>query len=650
MKPLDLDAALRGFADPAWDIREEAVEKLVVMDRPNLPGRVHALVTDKYSAILFCKYVELSRNSAGLIFLERYCFHEDREVQQAAFTALKRFPERTILPVLSRMIVSENVPASETALEIVADQKIFRLVPQVIRKLESPDPKVLIRALHVLEKIKDTTAGRPIRKLLKSGDVAVVRQAIVTLIDYDETKYWKHFLPLLNHPSAQIRRMAVWAVTRRRGGRTVRAVVRAARAEADVDVRQEAMKRLSEFHQPAAVDFLIDHVIADTDTPVRNMSKWLLNRVPEELRLRRYMARFQVVEDAQVRALLIELMGRLETREAFEALVRILDRQEDALLKQVAIEALAACGFVEAVPVLERFLSGDMLLGYSAVLSIGRLASRHRRFNILVRYLSLPQEENAILIQTILQFLSELAKKTDFDKLLWDEIIRLIYSENFNIRYLAIGLLEQYPSTDILERLLTMDETDPDSHTRDACAAAAAAILRRSPEAVHRLIEHLKKDGRTEAFRLWALDLLMKLQEHPGLGLKTLEDLLTLAAEPAFGPYLDRIRKIVAARSAQFGLELYELFLIGLCSKQAAIFFEILFDVIRARNEPVPDFIVDVLLEQRPLLPEPLLLKYLDEASFQDDISILFDVLQSGCPAQTVAQVREIIRRKVSAA
>ena len=305
MKALDLEVALREFADPAWDVREEAVEKLVVLDRPNLPGRIHALVSDKYSAILFCKYIELSRNSNGLPLLERYCFHEDKEVQQAALTALKRFPERTILPTLSRMIVSESAVASETALEIVADQKIFRLVPQVIRKLDSPDPKVLIRALKVLEKIKDTTAGRPIRRLLKNTDTDVVRQAMVTLIDYNETKYWKHFLPLLKHPSEQIRRMAVWAVTRRRGGRTVRAVLRAARTEENVEVKQEMMKRLSEFHHPAAVDFLIDHVISNADTALRNMSRWLLNRAPEELRLRRYQARFQAVRDPDVRAGLI---------------------------------------------------------------------------------------------------------------------------------------------------------------------------------------------------------------------------------------------------------------------------------------------------------------------------------------------------------
>src|SRR3989338_1358435 len=316
MKALDLEVALREFADPAWDVREEAVEKLVVLDRPNLPGRIHALVSDKYSAILFCKSVERSRNSNGLPLLERYCFHEDNEVQQAALTALKRFPERTILPTLSRMIVSESAVASETALEIVADKKISRLVPQVIRKLDSPDPKVLIRALKVLEKIKDTTAGRPIRRLLKNTDTDVVRQAMVTLIDYNKPKYWKLFLPLLKHPSEQIGRMAVWAVTRRRGGRTVRAVLRAARTEENVEVKQEMMKRLSEFHHPAAVDFLIDHVISNADTALRNMSRWLLNRAPEELRLRRYQARFQAVRDPDVRAGLIELIGRLETRDA----------------------------------------------------------------------------------------------------------------------------------------------------------------------------------------------------------------------------------------------------------------------------------------------------------------------------------------------
>ncbi len=650
MKLLDLDSALREFADPDWDIREEAIEKLVVLDQPDLPDRVHALVTDKYSAILFCKYLELSRNSAGLPRLEPICLHDDHEVQQAALTALKRFPERAILPILSRILLSDNAAASEAALEIVSDQKIFRLIPQVIRRLDSPDPKVLIRALQVVERIKDSTATRAIIKLLRHADVAVIRQAMVTLIDYHETRYWRHFLPLLGHSSDQIRRTAIWAVTRRHGDRTVRAVIRAARDEKVTEVKQEAIKRLADFHDDAAVDFLIDHVVAGVEAPVRNMSKWLLNRIPEALRLRRYLARYRAVSDAQVRAGLIDLIGRLETREACDALITLLGREDDPLLKQAAIEALGSCGFIEALPPLEKFLADDPLLGYSAVLSIGRLASRHHRFHILVKYLSMPQDENAILIQTILQFLGELAKKAEFDKPLWDEIIQLIHSENHNIRYLSIGLLAYYPSDDILDRLLTLDETDPDPDTRDACGTAAAAIIRRSPMAIHVLIEHLKKAIRSDEFRRWAIHLLMNLQEHPGLSLKTIEELLTLAAEPSFRPYLDLIRGIVSFRSKQFGLEIYEPFLIGLCSKQAAIYFEIVFDLIRARGEPVPAFILDIFLEQRLLLPDELLLKYLEEASFEDDVDVLFDVLQSNCPEPLAARVRAVIRRRVVSA
>lgn len=220
------------------------------------------------------------------------------------------------------------------------------IVPVLTPLLNDPDPKVRRAVL--------AAAGRPLaqhdpkilERMLGDGDVWVRSEAAYHLMQREDTGALESLLDGLWKDEPPVRIGAVRGLAEVGCAGLFDRVLCLARSESEtVEVRQAALTSLARSGQPQSRDILVESL--------RN-PRW------------------------EIRSTAIHLMGESSDRSFIPHLLREIERDPDALVRQAVVEALIRLKASEAVPRLLHYLTDPVLkdAAYRFFVSLGRGAIR----------------------------------------------------------------------------------------------------------------------------------------------------------------------------------------------------------------------------------------------------------------------------------
>jgi HEAT repeat protein len=260
----------------------------------------------------------------------------DRAVRTAAMTSLTAIGSPAVIP-LSACLQDKNLTVQEAAASILSSIADSRVLESLTVALRSPDWVVRMHAAKALGRIGDPRAVPALLPLLQDP-VKAVREDVSTALALVGPGAVAPLIETLSHTGWLVRLHAVEALGKLRTPEAVEPLLHLVFNDADMAVREDAVRALGEIGDARAVDFLL-----------------VLMNTPG------------------LRPLAIESLGKIGDRRAVSALVAVVtgearpevsraihgcgDRWDEEMLAMgAAVRALAHIKAIETVPTLVRAL------------------------------------------------------------------------------------------------------------------------------------------------------------------------------------------------------------------------------------------------------------------------------------------------------
>jgi cyclophilin family peptidyl-prolyl cis-trans isomerase/HEAT repeat protein len=288
-----------------------------------------------------------------------------------------------------------------------------RVTPLLLDYLEHPEPQIRKHAALALGRIAAPEAGRSLAGMLNDSvqsvaataafalgltgqnrhaddlmDIAVdlpstllppLLEAAGRLADTGHPHLTLQLVTYLAHPAPQVRAAACRALYRAADVSITPTVAAMAIAEADHEVRLEALYLLAQFGEPAAEQLFV-HYLADNDPFARRTAVRGLGHIQTE-QAEHYLAIALNDRDPSVVAQAIQELGDRTSRKTHEQLTRKLHQEEDPRLMRLLLQSMLKQRNPGGLDAARRILSGQ---------------HTHALVGMALRYLATFQQERAI--------------------------------------------------------------------------------------------------------------------------------------------------------------------------------------------------------------------------------------------------------------
>ena len=399
---------------------------------------------DTVIKIRLCGYIQKNfRKKRGLEVL--FSFMEDGNAH--VFMEAKKAFQSVQCPgkkdVVLNMLQSNCDKVVDFAIEQSGKRRIFGAIdifPQLIENANK-DRKLLI--IKALKKISATGAVSMLYNELDNPDDKIVYETIQALGMFSKYISWNKLLKYLSHDSPVVRKAVIWFLMRYKS-KTIRNILLDKYfEETDVGVRNEIIEALQQYRDfKILVNLLFMSANGETNN-VKILAQSALNRFPEYL-IYKMVKKYRKHKDDKIRLIVMHKASIILSRKnVFLWLVNTLKYDVSEQVRVAAAESLRHCQARTAVSCLEHSFLFDKaaVVRYSSLLSLTHLWSE-QDVPTICSILEFPLEKYAHIQVCILRFLEKklLRNQWAFPEKLYNMIMFLLYSDNLEIRYLAMQI------------------------------------------------------------------------------------------------------------------------------------------------------------------------------------------------------------------
>lgn len=358
---------------------------------PHLIKRLNA-TSSQQQKILLIQLLAATGSREAVIPLLSQAREEDFQIHSEALAALGQMEDPRALLELLDALRSEESSFHETALSSI--RSLCRRRPDLRQQAAAAGKNLVANEDGAVRKagyalISEGLAQGEIAPLLPGlvDQIPIVRQSVVPLVaSKGGAEGFARLLPLLADANAKVRRAVIAAL-----GRQLLAsqpdVLVSALQDPDLWVRAESAQFLAQSTDPQTAKALLT-LLEQDEMPVRlaalkglaqvgcgplfqdilqmaktddspEIRRASLAAVGRSGRPEGYQALVDALRDHhwEIRASAIQLMGSLGDRRFIPALLREMERDQDALVKQTIVQALTNLKAIEAVPRLLHYLT-----------------------------------------------------------------------------------------------------------------------------------------------------------------------------------------------------------------------------------------------------------------------------------------------------
>lgn len=285
-------------------------------------------------------------DAAAIPFLTEQVASDDADVAKAARTGLVGFAARDAEAPITGMLKSTNPKVRAAAADIIAQRKMTQAIPQLVASASDADPAVATASIRAIGEIGGNADAAALIKILNSGtSIPATENALSALYtrsrDASVSTALSEALPNAPAPS----KLALMRVMRRVGGPTALAAVRTAMTDANPEVRENAMRSVSEW---PTVDALPD-LLAMAKMPPTPVMKVLAlrgylrlipqNNVAPDQKLASVKEALALVERPEEKRLALTALGGIPTADSLALVLQ--DLANPALKGEAGLAAVA---------------------------------------------------------------------------------------------------------------------------------------------------------------------------------------------------------------------------------------------------------------------------------------------------------------------
>jgi len=242
-------------------------------------------------------------------------------------------PDEAINIIIGYLGDEETVPFSDYSVNKMAVDSLLRMgagpVPHLISSLESnPGPKIKVKIVLVLAKIRDLRAIEPLVVVLKDNDPLVRNAAVEALGELEDKRATGSLLALVRDKESSV--LAIGSLGKIKDEKSVEPLILLLQ-EKDPNIRNAAVKALGEIKDKRAVEPLI-----------------------------------ALLKDKKSDTFVIEALGTIKDKRAAEYLIQLLNKKNEELVVAWSAWALGEINDPAAAKPLVDILSDER--GYTVVI------------------------------------------------------------------------------------------------------------------------------------------------------------------------------------------------------------------------------------------------------------------------------------------
>ena len=400
--------------------------------------------SDTVVKIRLCSYIKKQfRKRRGLEVL--VSFMEDGNAQ--LFLEAKKAFQDVECPgkkdVILSMLQSRSDNVVDFSISEAGKRRIFGAVDILAELMESADKDRKLLIIKSLKHISATGAIPVLFNELDNPDHKIVYETIQALGMFSKYVSWNKLSKYLEHSSPAVRKAVIWFLMRYKSKSIRNLLLDKYFVETDVSVRNEVIEALQNYRDfKILVNLLFMSANGETNN-VKILADSALNRFPEYL-IYKMVKKYRKHKDDKIRLIVMHKASMvLSKKNVFNWLVNVLKHDVSDQVRVAASESLRYYDGRTAVSYLEHSFLFDKstVVRYTSLLTLTHLWSE-QDIPTICSILEFPLEKFAHIQVCILRFLEKklLKQEWDFPEKLYNMIMFLLYSDNLEIRYLAMQI------------------------------------------------------------------------------------------------------------------------------------------------------------------------------------------------------------------
>jgi len=401
--------------------------------------------TETVVKIRLCGYIKKEfRGRRGLEVLVK--FMEDGNAQ--LFLEAKEAFQDVECPgkkdVILSMLNSTSDNVVDFAIKAAGKRRIFGAVDVFSQLLENGEKDRKLLIIRALKKISATGSIPILYSQLDNPDDKIVYETIQALGMFSKYISWSKISKYFYHDSPAVRKAVIWFLMRYKAKSIRNLLLDKYFVETDVSVRNEIIEALQHYRDfKILVNLLFMSANGETNN-VKILADSALNRFPEYL-VYKMVKKYRKNKDDKIRLIVMHKASMvLSKKNAFKWLVDTLKHDISEQVRVAAAESLRHYEGRAAVSYLEHSFLFDKstVVRYTSLLSLTHLW-KEQDIPTICSILEFPLEKYAHIQVCILRFLEKkvLRNEWDFPEKLYNMIMFLLYSDNLEIRYLAMQIV-----------------------------------------------------------------------------------------------------------------------------------------------------------------------------------------------------------------
>ncbi|MFX1301275.1 MAG: HEAT repeat domain-containing protein [Promethearchaeota archaeon] len=380
--------------------------------------------------------MELSKDSAIIRGILHVFMEGDLEEQREATHELKEMSHYAIDPLIqiirdekerkpirleaARAIVVLGSDSVEPLIELLQEDEIItrmaairslgaisdaKAVPKLLDNIHTEEKKIRLAAIWALGQIKDKQAIPPLLSLLNESDWGIHIEAIEALIKIgDDTAILKSINPLIHamyNEETNIRRIAVTLLEKIKEKVNIAIFADIFNMQKDPILRKRLIESIGELRDPRTISLFVSVIEKEENATLRAIALESLQKVDTE-EAYKWAIRGLSDKDLDVRYSAVDVLKKIKDKQAVEPLIATLN---DEKIIKATIEALGEIGDPKAVdsliPILE---SPNPLLRASVVIALGQIDTDSKKtVKPLIKAMNDTDEEVQCLSRHILE-------------------------------------------------------------------------------------------------------------------------------------------------------------------------------------------------------------------------------------------------------
>jgi len=474
--------------DPVPAIREAAVDALkAIGGEETVSAVVPALRTDNAAVRNAASEILQTIGEPAIPQLEKLLEDDDVDVRKFAVDIMAVIGSPLAEKAFVRALEDRDVNVSAAAAEALGEIGSHASVEPLVQSLKASS-WTRCSVAKSLGQIGGAEAARALQQLTRDDDPMVVFTAVEALGSVRDAAAIESLLPLLKHENQLIVNKAIASIeqiedempaemwNQLRGQISVDTILALLRDSA-ATLRRHAIALLGRIGVEEAVSPLIDVLLADEnreDDEIRELAiRSIVSLAPQDIQ-----SILDALDDDRVsvegRCELIDLLARLGSPEAFDAVVKFVDDTE-VLLQRVAARVIVQLDAERAVVPLRKMLRcSDREVRINAARGLG--TARHDLDEVVHDLAKLLEDLDAEVRQVAAESLASIGTDQALEAL-----VSAAQSEKVASRLAAVQAMAQLPALPAVDRILTAALGDSSA---EICAAAIHSLTARGEVAV----------------------------------------------------------------------------------------------------------------------------------------------------------------------